>query len=67
MARRSLHGRVPRTTGYALSGNDTFDVGRDSFLSGIATDYYDRAPFKFTGEIDKVHIRYVDNVTSWKK
>jgi arylsulfatase A-like enzyme len=56
------NGRVPRTTGYKLSGNDTFDVGRDSF-SPVATDYYDRAPFKFTGKIDKVHIQYVDNET----
>ena len=52
-------GRVPRTTGYAMSGNDTFDVGQDSF-SPVATDYYDRAPFRFTGTIDKVHIRYTD-------
>ena len=51
-------GRVPRTTGYALSGNDTFDVGRDSF-SPVSPRYYERAPFKFTDEIHKVHIKYI--------
>ena len=53
-------GRVPRTTGYALSGNDTFDVGRDSF-SPVSPQYYERAPFKFTGEIQKVHIKYMNH------
>jgi arylsulfatase len=55
-------GRVPRTTGYKLSGNDSFDVGRDSF-SPVSRAYYERAPFKFTGKINKVHIRYVDKET----
>ena len=51
-------GRIPRTTGYALSGNDTFDVGRDSF-SPVSPMYYDRAPFAFDGEIEKFTVTYL--------
>ncbi len=51
-------GRVPRTTGYALSGNDTFDVGRDSY-SPVSPEYRKLAPFGFSGQIDKVHIKYL--------
>jgi arylsulfatase len=51
-------GRIPRTTGYALSGNDTFDVGRDSF-SPVSPLYYDRAPFAFDGEIEKFTVTYL--------
>jgi arylsulfatase A-like enzyme len=50
-------GRVPRTTGYALSGNDSFDVGRDSF-SPVSRAYRDRAPFKFSGQISELHVHY---------
>jgi len=53
-------GTVPRTTGYALSGNDTFDVGTDSF-SPVSPAYYDRAPFKFNGNIDSVTIKYLSD------
>ncbi len=52
-------GRVPRTTGYRFAGNDSFDIGRDSY-SPVASAYYDRAPFKFTGKIGKVHVKYID-------
>jgi arylsulfatase len=51
-------GRVPRTTGYAMSGNDTFDVGTDSF-SPVSPVYYDRAPFKFNGKINSLNIKYL--------
>ena len=30
-----------------------------SLGSPVALDYYDRAPFKFNGEIEKVHIKYI--------
>jgi hypothetical protein len=52
-------GRIPRTTGYGLSGNDTFDVGRDSY-SPVSPLYMERAPFKFTGKINKLDVRYLD-------
>ena len=50
-------GRIPRTTGFRLASNDSFDIGRDSY-SPVASDYYDRAPFKFNGAIEGVHIKY---------
>jgi arylsulfatase len=51
-------GRVPRTTGYALSGNDTFDVGRDSY-SPVSPAYHERAPFAFNSKIDKLTVKYL--------
>lgn len=53
-------GTVSRTTGYALSGNDTFDVGTDSF-SPVSPAYYGRAPFNFNGSIHKVTIKYLSD------
>lgn len=53
-------GRVRRTTGYAMSGNDTFDVGQDSY-SPVWPLYFKRAPFKFDGEIEQLHIKYLSS------
>ncbi|MFM7561513.1 MAG: arylsulfatase [Planctomycetota bacterium] len=50
-------GKVPRTTGYALSGNDSFDVGRDSY-SPVSPLYEKRAPFAFNGKIEALTVRY---------
>jgi len=41
------------------SAFETFDV-REDLGSPVALDYYDRAPFKFSGKINKVDIRYLD-------
>ena len=57
--RQFAEGRIPRTTGYGLSGNDTFDVGRDSF-SPVSPLYLERAPFEFTGTIHKLTVKYLD-------
>ena len=38
---------------------DTFGIGEDS-CSPVSQDYFDRAPFKFTGKINKVNIKYID-------
>jgi arylsulfatase len=27
--------------------------------SPVALDYHERAPFKFTGRIEKVHVKYI--------
>ena len=37
----------------------TDDVGKD-LGSPVAMDYLDRAPFEFSGKIEKIHISYVD-------
>jgi arylsulfatase len=51
-------GRVPRTAALGFTANDAFDVGMDSY-SPVSLAYFDRAPFKFNGRIDRVHIKYV--------
>ncbi len=51
-------GRVPRTAALAFTANDSFDVGIDSY-SPVSLAYFDRAPFKFNGRIDRVHIKYL--------
>lgn len=51
-------GTVPRTATLAFTANDAFDVGMDSY-SPVSEAYFDRAPFKFNGNIDKVQIKYL--------
>jgi len=51
-------GRVARTTGYSMTGNDSFDVGRDSY-SPVSPAYYDRAPFAFDGNIERLVVKYL--------
>ncbi len=51
-------GTVPRTAVLAFTANDAFDVGMDSY-SPVSEAYFDRKPFKFTGKIDTVQIKYL--------
>jgi hypothetical protein len=51
-------GRVPRTTGYSMTGNDSFDVGRDSY-SPVSAAYFDQAPFPFDGKIEQLVVKYL--------
>ncbi len=51
-------GRVPETAAIGFTPNDSFDVGRDS-QSPVSEAYYDRAPFLFTGTIDRFEARYL--------
>ncbi len=51
-------GKVPRTAALAFTANDAFDVGMDSY-SPVSDAYYDRKPFKFSGTIDSVQIKYL--------
>ena len=51
-------GRVPRNAPIVFTGNDSFDVGMDSY-SPVSLAYYDRAPFKFTGKIDSLDVKYL--------
>jgi arylsulfatase len=52
-------GRIERSVPAAHTASETFDVGVD-LGSPVALDYYDRAPFRFTGEIEKIHIAYIE-------
>jgi hypothetical protein len=47
---------VKRTVPAAFSASETFDVGVD-LGSTVSLDYFDRAPFKFDGKIEKVEVK----------
>ena len=50
-------GRVPISAPLLFTANDCLDIGM--CLGGrVSLDYYDRAPFPFTGKIKKVNVRY---------
>ncbi len=51
--------RIERSVPGAHTASETFDVGKD-LGSPVALDYLDRAPFVFSGKIEKIHIRYLD-------
>jgi arylsulfatase A-like enzyme len=47
---------VKRTVPGAFSASETFDVGVD-LGSPVSIDYFDRAPFRFDGKIEKVAVQ----------
>lgn len=50
-------GKVPVSAPLLFSANDCLDIGR--CLGGrVSLDYYDRAPFPFTGRIHTLNVRY---------
>ena len=51
-------GRVERSVP-SIFGVETFDVGVD-LGSPVSLDYYDRAPFRFSGKINSINIRYIE-------
>ena len=51
-------GRIERSVPAAHTASETFDVGAD-LGSPVALDYFDRAPFRFDGKIEKIHIQYI--------
>lgn len=42
-----------------FTASESFDVGMDNG-SGVAMEYHDKVPFKFTGKINKINIKYTD-------
>jgi arylsulfatase len=52
-------GRIERSVPSIHTASETFDVGVD-LGAPVALDYFDRAPFKFNGKIEKIHIKYID-------
>lgn len=51
---------MAKTTVPAIfTASETFDVGMD-YGSGVAMEYHDKIPFKFTGKINKLNIKYID-------
>ena len=51
-------GTAPVTCPIAFSANECLDIGV-ALGSPVSLDYYDKAPFKFTGTIERVHVAYV--------
>jgi arylsulfatase len=51
-------GRFEDSVPVIFTASETFDVGMD-LGSPVALDYYDRAPFKFNGKIEKINIKYI--------
>ena len=52
-------GRMETSVPTAFTSSDTFDIGTD-LGSPVSLDYFDRSPFKFTGKINKINIKYID-------
>jgi arylsulfatase len=50
-------GTVPVSAPLLFTANDCLDIGT-CLGSPVSMDYYDRAPFPFTGTIDRVHVKY---------
>ncbi|MBV8582447.1 MAG: hypothetical protein JO241_00505 [Candidatus Eremiobacteraeota bacterium] len=51
-------GRVPISAPLAFTANDCLDIGI-ALGSPVSLDYREKAPFKFNGTIESVHVRYV--------
>ncbi len=51
-------GRIERSVPGGFTASETFDIGVD-LGSPVALDYYERAPFKFNGKIEKINIKYI--------
>jgi arylsulfatase len=51
-------GRIDISVPAGHTASETFDVGVD-LSSPVSMDYLDRAPFKFNGKIEKIHISYI--------
>jgi arylsulfatase len=49
------HTTVKRTVPAAFTASESFDVGLD-LGSPVSLDYFDRAPFPFTGKIESVKV-----------
>lgn len=52
-------GIVPISAPLLFTANDCLDIGTD-LGSPVSLDYYDKAPFKFDGTIETVHVQYTE-------
>ena len=51
-------GQIPISAPLLFTANDCLDIGQ-ALGSPVSLDYRKKAPFKFNGKIDQVHVRYV--------
>ena len=52
-------GTAEKTVPGLFTAAETFDVGADTG-SAVALEYHDKVPFKFSGKIKKINIKYID-------
>ena len=52
-------GKVPVTVPVGFSANDCLDIGSD-WGSPVSKDYYELAPYSFSGTIGRTRIKYLD-------
>ncbi len=51
-------GTVPVSAPLGFTANDCLDIGQ-ALGSPVSLDYREKAPFKFNGTIEQVHVKYV--------
>ena len=57
--KEAAKGKLQRTILLFFTASETFDVGMDT-ASPVADDYFDKAPFKFEGNLKRLHFKYLD-------
>ncbi|MDA8239341.1 MAG: arylsulfatase [Nitrospiraceae bacterium] len=55
--KEAASGVVPVSAPLLFTANECLDIGSD-LGSPVSPDYYDKAPFKFNGTIEKVNVKY---------
>ena len=55
---QAYSGTVERTIPAGFTASETFDVGLDT-NSPVADDYFDKAPFAFTGTLKRLHFKHL--------
>ena len=50
-------GQVPISAPLLFTANDCLDIGI-ALGSPVSLDYFHKAPFKFNGRIESVHVQY---------
>ena len=53
---------MPISAPLLFTANDCLDIGI-ALGSPVSLDYYDKAPFKFNGTIEQVHVKYIPQPT----
>lgn len=56
--REVIRGEIPTLAMLAFTANDCFDIGTDQG-SPVSLDYFEKAPFRFNGDIQKMDIAYL--------
>ncbi len=55
-------GQVPISTPLVFTANGCLNIG-ENLGSPVSVEYYDEAPFRFNGDIDNVHVKYLETAS----